>query len=360
MVINKKVVFAEYPAAVVPPNPLNPTETPVDGKHIKVVEESIDLDADLPEGDILLKTLEISIDPWTLSRLRDPSIESYGPPIDLHASLADDTVSVVLKSNNPNYKVGDIVYGRTGYGLMQEYVQADAAYAQEYYIVRNEPKDQGISLPHYVGALGMSGLTAYVGLVKVCQPKKGETLFVSGATGNVGQFAAQLGKALGCYVVGTAGSAEKVQTLLDSGFDAAFNYKDGDIEENLRKHCPKGIDVCFDIAGGKVLDAVLNVANKFARIAGCSLASQEQLPKPEPLINMWNLILNDIKYQGFNVFNHLADEEEFLKDVIPLFASGKMKYRMDIVHGIEHAGPELVKSLSGNKSGKQVIHVADL
>lgn len=163
MVTNKKIIFAEYPAAVVPPNPLNPTEIPVAGKHIKVQEELIDLDAELPQGDILFKTLEISIDPWTISRLRDPSIESYGPPIDLNASLVDDTVSVVLKSNNSNYKVGDIVYGRNGYGLMQEYVQVDAAYAKDYYVVRNEPKEQGISLPHYVGALGMSGLTAYIG-----------------------------------------------------------------------------------------------------------------------------------------------------------------------------------------------------
>lgn len=147
---------------------------------------------------------------------------------------------------------------------------------------------------------------------------------------------------------------------MDSGFDSAFNYKDGDIEENLRKHCPNGVDVYFDVAGGKILDAVLNVANQFARIAGCSMASQEQLPEPEALKNIWNLILKDIKYQGFVVFNYLADEEQFLKDVIPLFASGKMKYRMDIVNGIENVGEELVKSLHGNKSGKQVIHVADL
>lgn len=163
MVSNKKIVFAEYPAIAEVSTPANPTEIPVAGKHIQVVEDFIDLDADLPEGDILLKTLEISIDPWMVSRFREPSVESYSPPLPLNETITDDTVSVVLKSNNVNYKVGDIVYGRNGFGYMQEYVQIGADYAKDFYVVRNDPKDQGVSLAHYVGALGMSGITAYYG-----------------------------------------------------------------------------------------------------------------------------------------------------------------------------------------------------
>lgn len=360
MVSNKKVIFAEYPAIAEIPTPSNPTEIPVAGRHIQVIEDSIDLDADLPEGDILLKTLEISIDPYMVSRFREPTVESYSPPLPLNETVTDDTVSVVLKSNNPNYKVGDIVYGRNAFGYMQEYVQVDASYAKEFYVVRNEPKDQGVSFAHYVGALGMSGMTAYYGLTQIGQPKKGETLFVSGATGNVGQLVGQFGKALGLYVVGTAGSAEKVKGLLENGFDAAFNYNDGDIEENLRKHCPNGIDVYFDVVGGKMLDAVFNVANQFARIVSCSMTSQDKLAVPETLYNIWNIVLKDIKLQGFIVFNYMNFEEQFLKEATPLFASGKAKYHMDIVSGIENVPAELVKAFHGSKNGKQVVHVADL
>lgn len=197
-------------------------------------------------------------------------------------------------------------------------------------------------------------------MTQIGQPKKGETLFVSGATGNVGQLVGQFGKALGLYVVGCAGSEEKAQGLLNNGFDAAFNYTDGDIEENLRKHCPNGIDIYFDIVGGKMLDAVFNVANLFARIVACSMSSQDNLAEPEPLYNIWNLILKDIKLQGFIVFNYMDFEEQFLKEVTPLFASGKVKYQMDIVKGIENVPEQLVKAFKGSKKGKQVVHVADL
>lgn len=163
MTSNKKIVFTEYAAAASPPNTLLPTEIPVPGKHFKLVEETIDLDAELPEGDILLKTLEIVLDPYMVTRFREPSVESYSEPLTINETIADDTVSVVLKSNNANYKVGDIVYGRNGYGLMQEYVRVDSTYAKDHYVVRNGPKDNGVPLPQYVGALGMSGLTAHYG-----------------------------------------------------------------------------------------------------------------------------------------------------------------------------------------------------
>lgn len=197
-------------------------------------------------------------------------------------------------------------------------------------------------------------------LVKIGQPKKGETLFVSGATGNVGHLAGQYGKALGMYVVGSAGSPAKVQDLLDSGFDAAFNYNDGDIEENLRKHCPNGIDVYFDVVGGKMLDAVFNVANQFARIVACSMNSQYKLEQVDTLRNIHQIIMKDLKFQGYVVFNYMDFEEQFLREATPLIASGEVKYKMDIVNGIENVPEELVKSFKGSKNGKQVIHVADL
>lgn len=163
MTPNKKIVFTEYAAAASPPNSVLPTEIPVLGKHFKLVEDTIDLDAELSEGDMLLKTLDIVLDPSMVTRFREPSVESYSVPHTINETIADETVSVVLKSNNANYKVGDIVYGRNAYGLMQEYVQVDSAYAKDHYVVRNGPKESGVPLPQYVGALGISGLTAYYG-----------------------------------------------------------------------------------------------------------------------------------------------------------------------------------------------------
>lgn len=142
---------------------------------------------------------------------------------------------------------------------------------------------------------------------------------------------------------------------MDSGLDAAFNYKEGKIEDNLRKHCPNGIDIYFDAIAGEMLDAVLAIANPFSRIIGCSTASTEYLYK-----NLGNIVLNSIKYEGYVVFNHMDFEEQFLREATPLLASGAAKYRMDIVNGIEHVPEELVKSFYGNKNGKQVVHVADL
>lgn len=197
-------------------------------------------------------------------------------------------------------------------------------------------------------------------LLEIGQPKRGETLFVSGATGNVGSIAGQFGKALGLHVVGSASTDEKVQYLLNSGFDAAFNYNDGGIEENLRKHCPKGIDIFFDVIGGKMLDAVFAVANRYARIVSCGMASQDKLEKMEALDNLYEIILKDIKFQGYTIYNYMHYEDKFLKEVIPLIASGQVKYRLDLVNGIEHLPEELVKAFHGSKNGKQVIHVADL
>lgn len=152
MVSNKRVLFTKIPSGF-----------PVDGEHMKVDEVNIDLDAELPKGDFIVKTLEISVDPYMRGRMRDPSIKSYAPAFELNEPMTGDTMSVVVKSNNPDYKVGDLVYGRTGRGLFEEYAQVSAEYAKTSYVVRNDAKENGLPISDYVGVLAMPGMTAYYG-----------------------------------------------------------------------------------------------------------------------------------------------------------------------------------------------------
>ncbi|KAI7906658.1 uncharacterized protein BX663DRAFT_497227 [Cokeromyces recurvatus] len=349
MVSNKQVIFTKVPKTF-----------PVADEHMKIRESTIDLDAELPKGNFILKTLEISVDPYMRGRMRDASIKSYAPAFPMDKPMTGDTMSVVVKSNNPDYKVGDLVYGRTGLGLFEEYVQVTAEYAKMAYVVRNDAKSNGLPLSHYVGVLAMPGLTAYYGLHEIGKPKKGDTLYVSAASGAVGQLVGQFGKAAGCYVVGSAGSDDKVEYLKSIGFDDAFNYKSGDIEELLRKHCPKGIDIYFEGVGGKMLDAVLAVANNFARIIACGMISQYNREKPEPIYNIINIITKRIKFDGFVIMDHMDYEQKFLEEVTPMLVSGKVKYREDISQGIDKVPEALVGVLRGENFGKKIVHIADL
>lgn len=152
MVSNKRVLFSKIPSGF-----------PVADEHMKVDETTVDLEADLPKGDFIVKTLEISVDPYMRGRMRDSSIPSYAPAFALNEPMTGDTMSVVVKSNNPDYKVGDLVYGRTGRGLFEEYAQVSAEYAKTSYVVRNDAKENGLPISHYVGVLAMPGMTAYYG-----------------------------------------------------------------------------------------------------------------------------------------------------------------------------------------------------
>ncbi|CEP19457.1 hypothetical protein [Parasitella parasitica] len=371
MVANKQVIFTEIPEGF-----------PEAEKNMAIEESTIDLDAKLGMGEFILKTLEISVDPYMRGRMRDPSIKSYAPAFDLNKPMTGDTMSVVIKSNNPDYKVDDLVYGRTGQGVFAEYVHVSAEYAKNAYVVRNDAKENKLPIRHYVGVLAMPGMTAYYGLNKIGKPKPGETLYVSAASGAVGQLVGQFGKALGLYVVGSAGTDEKVKHIKSIGFDDAFNYKDGNIEENLRKCCPKGIgnavfrglvdvsfvtntnlfilDIYFDGVGGKMLDAVFLVANDFARIISCGMISQYNLAKPEPLYNVINVLTKRICFDGFIIMDHMDYEQTFLDEVTPLLVSGKVTYKEDEVEGIENTPSALIKVLKGENFGKMCIKVADL
>jgi NADPH-dependent curcumin reductase CurA len=310
----------------------------------------------LSEGEFILKTLELSVDPFMRHRMREHSPIPHFP---LNQPITSDTMSVVIRSNNSDYKLGDLVSARSSLGKFEEYVHVTAEYAKQAYIVRNNAKETGLPISYYCGALAIPGLTAYYANV-MGKPKAGETVYISAAAGATGQLAGQLAKAAGAYVVGSAGSDDKVEFLKSIGFDDAFNYKKGDLVENLKRTCPNGIDVDFEAVGGENLDAVLAVANVYARIVVYGMISQYNLSKSDPIYNISAVIGKCLTMSAFIAMEHLDVEEQFISEVSELLAQGKVKFQETISVGFDKAPQALIDVFKGNNLGKQIVHVADL
>jgi NADPH-dependent curcumin reductase CurA len=215
-------------------------------------------------------------------------------------------------------------------------------------------------LPRYLGALGMPGLTAYFGLLDIGQPKEGETLVVSAAAGAVGAVTGQIGKIKGCRVVGIAGGPDKCRYVVDElGFDAAIDYKNQDVRAELARHCPKGIDIYFDNVGGEILDIVLSMLARHARISICGAISQyNNLETVQGPRNYMSLLINHARMEGFVVFDYAARYAEGMKELIGWAMSGKLKAREDVVEGLETFPDTLQKLFRGENFGKLVIKVA--
>ncbi|XP_049404606.1 2-alkenal reductase (NADP(+)-dependent)-like isoform X4 [Solanum stenotomum] len=217
--------------------------------------------------------------------------------------------------------------------------------------------DKNVPLSYYTGILGMPGMTAYVGFYEICSPKKGETVFVSAASGAVGQLVGQFAKMLGCYVVGSAGTKEKVDLLKNKfGFDEAFNYKEEkDLVVALKRYFPNGIDIYFENVGGKMLDAVLVNMKLCGRIAVCGMISQYNLEKTEGVHNLFCLITKRIRMEGFLVSDHYHLYPKYLEMIIPQIKGGNIVYVEDIAEGLENAPKALVGLFYGRNVGKQVV-----
>ncbi|KAI8639585.1 hypothetical protein BD408DRAFT_421188 [Parasitella parasitica] len=346
MVSNTKIIFAEIP-----------TTYPEEGKHMVVDKSEIDLEAEIPQGSILLKTLCLSVDPYMRGRMRDSSVKSYSPAFTLDQPMNGHVMASVLKSNNDKFKVGDYVYGMSAFA---EYVVVPEAYTAALE-VRNEAKESGLPLTNYIGVLGMPGMTAYVGLIKFGKPKKGESLYVSAASGAVGQLVGQIGKMLGLRVVGSAGSDEKVEYLKSIGFDGAFNYKTKDTREAFAELLPDGIDIYFENVGGKMLEDVIAHSNRFARIVCCGMISQYNTSEPYGVRNLIQIVAKSLEIRGFIVSDSPEMLEPFRKDVTKwLLKEDGIKYRECVAEGIEKTPQALIDVLRGKNFGKQVVKVADL
>lgn len=308
----------------------------------------------IPEGTsnaVLLKNLYLSCDPSMRIRMTKQDHSSYLDSFKPGSPISGYGVSKVLDSTHPDYKKGDLVWGMTSY---EEYSLIPSP--QMFFKIEHTD----VPLSYYTGILGMPGMTAYAGFHEVCSPKKGERVFVSAASGAVGQLVGQFAKLFGCYVVGSAGSKEKVELLKSKfGFDEAFNYKEEeDLDAALRRCFPEGIDIYFENVGGKMLDAVLLNMRVHGRIAVCGLISQYNLEKPEGVHNLFALVVKQIRMQGFLVFDYYPLYPKYLEMVLPHIKEEKIKYVEDVAEGIESLPAALVGLFSGRNVGKQVVVVA--
>ena len=300
-------------------------------------------------GEVLVKGLYLSLDPYQRGRMRDAA--SYAAAVGIGEVMTGGIVGEVVASQNANFKVGDIVEDRLGW---QEYAIGGGPTLRKV-----DPSLAPVSTAN--GVLGMPGMTAYFGLLDVGQPKPGETVVVSAASGAVGQVVGQIGKIMGCRVVGIAGGTRKCAFVKDElGFDACIDYKAGnDLDAALRAACPKGIDVYFDNVGGEVSDAVLRNINFFGRIALCGSISQYNATTPPmgPRL-LGTFVGKRVRAQGFIVTDFAGKYEPALKQMGEWITSGKLKYREDVVNGIDKAPRAFIGMLRGENFGKMLVKLA--
>ncbi|KAH9619482.1 hypothetical protein KSS87_015526 [Heliosperma pusillum] len=302
---------------------------------------------------MLLKNLYVSCDPYIRSRMTKHDRPTYVEPFPLGTPITGYGVSKVLESRHPNYQKGDLVWGFTGW---EEYTLVTSPQQAQMFF-KIEHKD--VPLSYYTGILGMPGLTAYAGFYEVGAPKEGDRVFVSAASGAVGQLVGQFAKLTGCYVVGSAGSKEKVDLLKNKfGFDEAFNYKEEeDLDAALRRCFPQGIDIYYENVGGKMLDAVLVNMRIHGRIPVCGLISQYNLMEPEGVHNLFCLITKCIRMEGFMVSDYYHLYQKYLEMILAHIKEGKISYVEDVAEGLESAPSALVGLFSGKNVGKQLVVV---
>ncbi|MCZ0710475.1 NADP-dependent oxidoreductase [Microbacterium paraoxydans] len=306
--------------------------------------------SDPAPGEVRVANEFVSVDPYMRGRMND--VRSYVAPYALDEVIAGGAIGRVVASAADDLPVGTVVLHQHGWS---DVVQADAS------TFRAVPEVPGMPLSLRLHILGMTGLTAYVGLTAIAGLAPGDTVFVSGAAGAVGTAVGQIAKLLGAgRVIGSAGSAEKVALLTEKyGYDAAFNYKDGPVRKQLAGLAPEGVDVFFDNVGGDHLEAALDVMNDGGRIALCgaitSYNTTEPVPGPD---NMANIITRGLRLQGFTLANYLHLSPEFSEKMTRWFAEGRIAYDETIVHGIENTVDAFLDMMRGANTGKMLVRVA--
>jgi len=293
------------------------------------------------DGQVLIRNAFMSVDPYMRGRMND--VKSYVPPYQLGEPLQGGAVGEVVASRNDRIAEGDWVTHQLGW---REVAVSDGRGLMKV--------DASLAPPQsYLSVLGMPGLTAYVGLLDIGQPKEGETVFVSGAAGAVGSTAGQIARIKGCRVIGSAGSDEKVAWLRDElGFDQAFNYKSASLQEELAA----GIDVYFDNVGGQQLEAAIFALRTYGRIVACGSISRynDTAPSPGPR-NMHMIVTKRLRMQGFIIFDHNDRHPDFVRVVSGWMRDGSLKHRETIVDGLERAPEALIGLLEGKNTGKMLV-----
>jgi NADPH-dependent curcumin reductase CurA len=282
-------------------------------------------------------------------RGRMSAAKSYAKPAAVGAPMVGGTVGEVVTSRHPNYAAGDIVLG---YGGWQDYALSSGAGLRKL-----DPAAAPVSTA--LGVLGMPGMTAYVGLTEIGQPKPGETVVVAAASGAVGSVVGQIAKIKGCRAVGIAGGAEKCRFVADElGFDACVDHRAPDVAKQLEAACPQGIDVYFENVGGAVQQTVWPLLNDFARIPVCGLIAQYNAATPMPGPDMFSVLRKRLLLRGFIVSDFAAKQGDFLRDVGEWVRSGRIKYREDVVDGLEQAPAAFLGLLQGKNFGKLLVRVS--
>ena len=302
------------------------------------------------EGELLVQTLYLSVDPYMRGLMSQA--KSYAKPVEIGEVMIGEGVGTVLSSRHPKFKNGDVVAGMFGW---QEYAVTDGVGVRK---VRTG--DEPISTALHV--LGMTGLTAYFGLLEVCDLREGDQVVVSGAAGAVGSTVGQIAKIRQCRVVGIAGSDEKVEFVTGLGFDAGLNYNAADnYYRALKELCPDGIDVYFDNVGGPITDAVFGLLNVGARVGVCGQISQYNLKQTEPGPRLLGqLIVKRARVQGFLVFDFAKRYSEGITALSEWIATGQISYRERVVEGIENAPVAFIDMLQGANIGKQLVKVSEM
>ena len=326
---NKQVLLAARPRGA------------VEAGDFRIVESDVPA---VGEGEFLVRAHYLSLDPYMRGRMDD--VKSYAKKAEVGEVMVGTAVGEIIESRHEKYKVGDYVETRTGWQL---YGKSDGGGVR-----RIDPAY--VPLSAYLGAVGMPGVTAWIGLNEHGKPKAGETVVVSAASGAVGSAVGQLAKLKGCRAVGIAGGRAKCDYVVNElGFDACIDYKTGNLDEKLAAACPHGIDIYYDNVGGRILDAVLPRMNAFSRIPLCGLISGYDDPDALAIRNFRAFLVNRIQLRGFICSDHLELWKPALKELGSLVHEGRLKYRESVAQGLENAPTAFIGLLKGQNFGKQLV-----
>lgn len=301
------------------------------------------------EGEVLIRNLFLSCDPTQRGWL---SRDTYLPAVAIGEVVRSIAAGEVVRSRHPNFEPGQVVQGMFGW---QDYVAAGPGTPSA-----PEPVLPNVPIEAALGVLGLNGLTAYFGLLDIGRPEAGETIVVSGAAGATGSAAGQIAKIKGCRVIGIAGGADKCRYLTELGFDEAIDYKKEDVGARLKETCPKGIDIYFDNVGGEILEKVLALLARRGRVVLCGAIAQynDEAPAPGPR-NLSQLIIRRGRMEGFLALDYMGRVSEAFLDLYAWVTEGTLKYRVDVLNGLENAPAALARLFKGENQGKQLVKIAD-